>query len=88
MKNEYEFSTMVNNNHQKIKSQESQISVYTDHEIRMACLQRKAKNDQKKANRDAIKLGIIVAGMMPFAYICMRLMIALLWMYSYAIRGF
>lgn len=89
MKSEYEFSTMVNNNHRKVKAQEYQIPAeYTDHEIRMACLQRKAKNDQKKANHEAVKFGLMMVVAMPSFWILFRLMIAIMWAYSYAVRGF
>ena len=85
---EYEFSTMVNNNHKNKKAQEYNIPEYTDHEIRMDHLKRKAEADQPKANREAIKFGIMVAVAMPTFWICFRLMIALMWAYSYAVRGF
>lgn len=90
MKSEYEFSTMVNNNHHKVKKAQEVVipTNYTDHEIRMACLQRKAKNDQKKANREAVKFGLMMVVAMPSFWICFRLMIALMWAYSYAVRGF
>lgn len=85
---EYEFDIMVNRNHNKAKAQEYQIPKYTDHEIRMAQLKKTAKIEQKKTNREAVKFGLMVAVAMPAFWICFRLMIALMWAYSYAVRGF
>lgn len=86
---EYEFNTMVNNHHQKIKAQEFNIPTnYTDLVIRMAQLDRKARVEQKRVNREAVKFGLMVAVAMPTFWICFRLMIALMWAYSYAVRGF
>lgn len=87
MKN-YEFNTMVNNHHQKVKAQECQIPAYTDHEIRMAQLRKKAEADQPRVNREAVKFGLMVAVAIPTFWICFRLMIALMWAYSFAVRGF
>ena len=84
----YEFTTMVNRNHQKAKAREYQIPKYTDHEIRMEQLRRKADADRKKVNREAIKFGLMMAFAIPTFYFGLRLMIAVCWAYSYAVRGF
>ena len=84
----YEFTTMVNRNHQKAKAREYQIPKYTDHEIRMEQLRRKADVDRKKVNREAIKFGLMMAFAIPTFYFGLRLMIAVCWAYSYAVRGF
>lgn len=85
---EYEFITMVNINHKNKKAQESDISKYTDHEIRMAQLRRKAEADRPKVNREAMKFGLMMAIAMPTFWILLRLMIACMWAYSFAVRGF
>ena len=86
----YEFTTMVNRNHQKAKAQEFNIPEYeyTDHEIRMEQLRRKADADRQKVNREAIKFGLMMAFAIPTFYFGLRLMIAVCWAYSYAVRGF
>ena len=84
----YEFTTMVNRNHQKAKAREYQIPKYTDHEIRMAQLRRKAEAERPKANREAIKFGLMMAFAIPTFCFCLRLMIAICWAYSFAVRGF
>ena len=83
---DYEFITMVNVNHKNKK--ESNTPKYTDHEIRMAKLRRKAEAERPKANREAIKFGLMMAVAMPSFWILFRLMIACMWAYSYAVRGF
>lgn len=89
MKNEYfENERMVNHNHQKVKAQEFNIPEYTDHEIRMAQLERKAKANRVKVNREAIKFGLTMAVAMPTFYFGLRLMIACMWAYSFSVRGF
>ena len=84
----YEFTTMVNRNHQKAKAREYQIPKYTDHEIRMEQLRRKADADRKKVNREAIKFGLMMAVAIPSFWFLFRLMIACMWAYSFAVRGF
>ena len=88
MKNEYEFITMVNVNHKNKKAQDFNVPKYTDHEIRMQQLRRKAEAERPKANREAIKFGLMMAVAMPSFWILFRLMIACMWAYSYAVRGF
>ena len=88
MKNEYEFITMVNVNHKNKKAQEFNTPKYTEHEIRMEQLRRKADADRKKVNREAIKFGLMMAFAIPTFYFGLRLMIAVCWAYSYAVRGF
>ena len=86
---DYEFDIMVNNNHKKVKAQEFNIPVdYSEHELRMAQLERKAKANQVKANVQAIKYGLFGLAMVPVAYICMRMMIAGMWIYALTVRGF
>ena len=86
---EYEFITMVNNNHKFKKAQEFNIpEEYTDHEIRMEQLHRKADADRQKVNHEAIKFGLMVAVAIPTFYFGLRLMIAVCWAYSFAVRGF
>lgn len=85
MKNEYEFITMVNVNHKKV--QESNTPKYTDHEIRMQQLRRKAEAERPKANREAIKFGLMmVVGIlfMIMGYFAIKSV----WFYSIAVRGF
>ena len=84
----YEFTTMVNRNHQKAKAREYQIPKYTEHEIRIEQLRRKADADRQKVNREAIKFGLMMAFAIPMFYFGLRLMIAVCWAYSYAVRGF
>ena len=84
----YEFSYLVNNHHKNKKAQESNISKYTDHEIRMEALRRKAEADRPKVNREAMKFGLMVAFAIPTFWILLRLMIACMWAYSFAVRGF
>ena len=88
MKNEYEFITMVNVNHKNKKAQEFNTPKYTEHEIRMKQLRRKAEADRPKVNREAIKFGLMMAFAIPTFYFGLRLMIAVCWAYSYAVRGF
>ena len=83
---DYEFITMVNANHKKV--QESNTPKYTDHEIRMQQLRRKAEADRQKVNREAIKFGLMMAFAIPTFYFGLRLMIAVCWAYSFAVRGF
>ena len=84
----YEFTTMVNRNHQKAKAREYQIPKYTDHEIHMAQLEHKARVEQKRVNHEAIKFGLMAAVSIPTFCILLRLMIAVCWAYSFAVRGF
>ena len=90
MKNEYEFTVIVNRNHQKAKAQEFTIPEYeyTDHEIRMNALRRKAKRDQVKANHEAMYIGFMMIVGIPIFWILLRLMISCMWAYSFAVRGF
>lgn len=88
MKSDYEFITMVNINHKNKKVQELNTPKYTDHEIRMAQLRRKAEADRPKVNREAMKFGLMMAVAMPTFWIFLRLMIACMWAYSFAVRGF
>ena len=91
MKNDFEYfenEWMVNHNHQKVKAQEYQIPKYTDHEIRMAQLRRKAEADRPKVELEAVKYGLIAIVMLPVFWILFRLMIACMWAYSFAVRGF
>lgn len=90
MKNEFEFTAIVNRNHQKAKAKEFSIPKYeyTDHEIRMAQLRKKAEVDRQKINREAIKFGLTMAVAIPTFYVGLRLMIACMWAYSFAVRGF
>ena len=83
---DYEFSFMVNNHHKRIRN--SNVSEHTEHEIRMEQLRRKAEAERPKANREAIKFGLMMAVAMPSFWILFRLMIACMWAYSYAVRGF
>lgn len=86
---EYEFITMVNNNHKFKKAQKFNIpEEYTDHEIRMEQLERKSRVEQKRVNREAKKFGLMLAVAMPTFWILLRLMIACMWAYSFAVRGF
>lgn len=87
---EYEFITMVNNNHKFKKAQKFNIPEYeyTDHEIRMEQLERKSRVEQKRVNREAIKFGLMMVVAMPIFYFGLRLMIACMWAYSFAVRGF
>ena len=78
---------MVNHNHQKVKTQEFNTPKYTDHEIRMAQLRRKAEAERPKANREAIKFGLMmVVGIlfMIMGYFAIKSV----WFYSIAVRGF
>ena len=82
---DYEFITMVNVNHKNKK--ESNTPKYTDHEIRMAQLKRKAEAERPKANREAIKFGLMmVVGIlfMIMGYFAIKSA----WIYSIAVRGF
>ena len=88
MNDYFENEWMVNHNHQKVKAQEFNTPKYTDHEIRMQQLRRKAEAERPKANREAIKFGLMMAVAMPSFWILFRLMIACMWAYSYAVRGF
>ena len=88
MKNEYEFITMVNVNHKNKKAQDFNVPKYTDHEIRMNVLRRKAKRDQVKSNREAMYIGFMMIVGMPTFWILLRLMISCMWAYSFAVRGF
>ena len=88
MNDYFENEWMVNHNHQKVKAQEFNTPKYTDHEIRMEALRRKAEAERPKANREAIKFGLMMAVAMPSFWILFRLMIACMWAYSYAVRGF
>ena len=81
---DYEFITMVNVNHKNKK--ESNTPKYTDHEIRMAQLRRKAEAERPKANREAIKFGLMmVVGIlfMIMGYFAIKSV----WFYSIAVRG-
>ena len=88
MKNdcEYEFEFMGNNQQTHERIQNS--NVPSDHEIRMEALRRKAEADRPKVNREAIKFGLMMAVAMPSFWFLFRLMIACMWAYSYAVRGF
>ena len=88
MNDYFENEWMVNHNHQKVKAQEFNTPKYTDHEIRMEQLRRKADADRKKVNREAIKFGLMMAFAIPTFCFCLRLMIAICWAYSFAVRGF
>lgn len=88
MKDYFENEMMVNRNHRKVKAQEYQIPKYTDHEIRMAQLRRKAEADRPKVELEAVKYGLIAIVMLPVFWKLMWLMIDLMWAYSYAVRGF
>ena len=91
MKNdfEYEFEFMVNNHHKFKKAQEFNIpEEYMDHEIRMEQLERKSRIEQKRVNHEAIKFGLMAAVSIPTFCILLRLMIAVCWAYSFAVRGF
>lgn len=80
---------MVNRNHKKVKAQEYNISEnYTDHEIRMAQLERKHKAEQKAVNKAALKYDAIMVALIPIMIVLMKIMIDFAWMYSYAVRGF
>ena len=83
---DYEFSFMVNNHHERIRN--SNVSENTEHEIRMEQLRRKADADMQKVNREAIKFGLMMAFAIPMFYFGLRLMIAVCWAYSFAVRGF
>ena len=50
--------------------------------------ERKAEAERPKANREAIKFVLMMAVAMPSFWILFRLMIACMWAYSYAVRGF
>ena len=87
MNDYFENEWMVNNNHQKVKAQEFNTPKYTDHEIRMAQLRRKAEAERPKANREAIKFGLMmVVGIlfMIMGYFAIKSV----WFYSIAVRGF
>ena len=89
MKNEYAFITMVNVNHKNKKAQDFNVpEEYTDHEIRMEQLERKSRIEQKRVNHEAIKFGLMAAVSIPTFCILLRLMIAVCWAYSFAVRGF
>ena len=80
---------MVNRNHKRAKAQEYKIPEnYTDHELRMAQLERKHQAEQKAVNKAALKYGAIMAALIPIMIIGMKIMIDFAWMYSYAVRGF
>lgn len=80
---------MVNRNHKKVKAQEYKIPEnYTDHEIRMAQLERKHQVGQEASNKAALKYGAIMVALIPIMIIGLKVMIDLAWMYSYAVRGF
>ena len=83
---DYEFSFMVNNHHERIRN--SNVSEHMEHEIRMEQLRRKADADRQKVNREAIKFGLTMAFAIPTFYFGLRLMIAVCWAYSFAVRGF
>ena len=83
---DYEFSFMVNNHHERIRN--SNVSEHTEHEIRMEQLRRKANADRQKVNHEAIKFGLMMAFAIPTFYFGLRLMIAVCWAYSFAVRGF
>lgn len=87
---EYEFITMVNNNHKFKKAQKFNIPEYeyTDHEIRMSQLEHKARVEQKRVNREAKKFCLMMAFAIPTFYIGLRMMIACMWAYSFSVRGF
>ena len=87
MNDYFENEWMVNHNHQKVKAQEFNTPKYTDHEIRMAQLRRKAEAERPKANREAIKFGLMmVVGIlfMIMGYFAIKSV----WFYSIAVRGF
>ena len=86
MNDYFENEWMVNHNHQKVKAQEFNTPKYTDHEIRMAQLRRKAEAERPKANREAIKFGLMmVVGIlfMIMGYFAIKSV----WFYSIAVRG-
>ena len=83
---DYEFSFMVNNHHERIRN--SNVSEHTEHEIRMEQLERKSRIEQKRVNHEAIKFGLMAAVSIPTFCILLRLMIAVCWAYSFAVRGF
>ena len=83
---DYEFLFMVNNHHERIRN--SNVSEHTEHEIRMEQLRRKADADRQKVNHKAIKFGLMMAFAIPTFYFGLRLMIACMWAYSFAVRGF
>ena len=87
MKNdfEYEFEFVVNNHHKHERIKNS--NVPSDHEIRMEALRRKAEAERPKANREAIKFGLMmVVGIlfMIMGYFAIKSV----WFYSIAVRGF
>lgn len=87
MNDYFENEWMVNHNHQKVKAQEFNTPKYTDHEIRMAQLRRKAEAERPKANREAIKFGLMmVVGIlfMIMGYFAIKSV----WFYSIAVRSF
>ena len=87
MNDYFENEWMVNHNHQKVKAQEFNTPKYTDHEIRMQQLRRKAEAERPKANREAIKFGLMmVVGIlfMIMGYFAIKSV----WFYSIAVRGF
>ena len=88
MNDYFENEWMVNHNHQKVKAQEFNTPKYTDHEIRMQQLRRKAEADRPKVNREAMKFGLMMAVAIPSFWFLFRLMIACMWAYSFAVRGF
>ena len=86
MNDYFENEWMVNHNHQKVKAQEFNTPKYTDHEIRMQQLRRKAEAERPKANREAIKFGLMmVVGIlfMIMGYFAIKSV----WFYSIAVRG-
>ena len=86
MNDYFENEWMVNHNHQKVKAQEFNTPKYTDHEIRMQQLRRKAEDERPKANREAIKFGLMmVVGIlfMIMGYFAIKSV----WFYSIAVRG-
>ena len=88
MNDYFENEWMVNHNHQKVKAQEFNTPKYTDHEIRMQQLRRKAEAERPKVEFEAVKYCLIGLVMLPVFWCMMWLMIDLMWAYSYAVRGF
>ena len=87
MNDYFENEWMVNHNHQKVKAQEFNTPKYTEQEIRMQQLRRKAEAERPKANREAIKFGLMmVVGIlfMIMGYFAIKSV----WFYSIAVRGF
>ena len=87
MNDYFENEWMVNHNHQKVKAQEFNTPKYTDHEIRMQQLRRKAEAERPKANREAIKFGLMMVVAILFM-IMGYFAIKSVWFYSIAVRGF